>query len=877
MQKFFLVLMALFRRRRVEFVLTSSVTLLMGVAVYGIVRDHVTTMEMAHRNALHIAEALQVNISGKLIQASYSVTAVHEDMQRNRSASRSQVQASLSQAMRYDPVSAFLGVSHGSEVLMVDRAGHAVERTTLTGTLSQALQTARTNTVEALPLIHDDEQGIWYLPLVTRTDNSTGNVDTSFSLVPAQQLVDAAASLQLIADGRFGVFTLDGKRLFRYLSHEHVFEIRPSPAPSGRLRIIAERERGTFEGESSVDHRNDIFGYSISRSLPLFVVVGIPKNSLELAWLMRSAVQLILLFAGSLISIVFASRLRKAVSDLASSHSLYRQLFRSMDDALIILDRDGVIQKCNPGASRLLCVGSEQDLVGLDLFRLTVTDRSSEFVASLGLRQLRKLQPGETYTHDWKFRRIGQSGAVDVKLQLSAFPGEVDTLVTAVLRDVTAEREYLAKQEFLARHDMLTGLLNRYAFLDHLAGRVNDNPDASFIVVLMDLNRFKEINDSLGHHAGDKVLEILGVRLSRLLDDRSGCIGRLGGDEIAVCADPTEWDGGTAELCQALHAAVQKAFALNDADFEVTASVGVAVYPNDANEPDQLLRCADIAMYSAKGARMPVEYYSQQLDCHTPASLALKSDFARAIRNGDLSLAYQPKVKLSDGALVGFEALARWTHPTEGPILPGVFVPLAETTELIYPFTLQVLRAAIEQLKSWLVHGHSVSVSVNISSNNLLDPDFVGQVSALLLEFGISPTQLELEVTESALMRDSDTALKRLFQLRDIGVKLSIDDFGTGYSSLAYLKTLPVHILKIDQSFIASLMTEEADRRIVESSIALAHSFDMQVVAEGVETSDVADLLVAMGCDIAQGYYYDRPAGAEEIAGRWLLNRPSTR
>jgi EAL domain-containing protein (putative c-di-GMP-specific phosphodiesterase class I) len=239
--------------------------------------------------------------------------------------------------------------------------------------------------------------------------------------------------------------------------------------------------------------------------------------------------------------------------------------------------------------------------------------------------------------------------------------------------------------------------------------------------------------------------------------------------------------------------------------------------------------------------------------------------------------AYQPKVKLSDGALVGFEALARWTHPTEGPILPGVFVPLAETTELIYPFTLQVLRAAIEQLKSWLVHGHSVSVSVNISSNNLLDPDFVGQVSALLLEFGISPTQLELEVTESALMRDSDTALKRLFQLRDIGVKLSIDDFGTGYSSLAYLKTLPVHILKIDQSFIASLMTEEADRRIVESSIALAHSFDMQVVAEGVETSDVADLLVAMGCDIAQGYYYDRPAGAEEIAGRWLLNRPSTR
>jgi diguanylate cyclase (GGDEF)-like protein len=863
----------LFRRRGFAFFLIVSLSLLVGVAVFGIVRDRTTTMEAARRGALDIADAIQVHISGELVQASYSITRVGEDLQGKPRANASLVRTSLSQAVRYDPVSAFIGVAHGGAVLMVDRAGPVLDRQALTGALHRALEaTARTNTVEALPLIHDDERGIWYLPMVLRIDKSGSDMDTSFSLVPALRLVDTASSLQLLAEGRFGVFTGDGRRLFRYLSRERAFEVRLSPVPPDRLAALTSQRTGTIEGVSSVDRRYDIFGYSRSRSLPLFVVVGMPKNSLEMAWLQRSAVQLMLLLAGCLASVVFALRLKKVVSDLARSHSLYRQLFRSVDDGLIILGRDGVIQKYNPRAFRLLCADSERCLAGLNLFDLTATDRSADLVASRGLDRLSHLKSGETCTHDWKFRRIGALGTIDVKLQLSAFPGEAGTLVTALLRDVTAEREYLSKQEFLANHDTLTGLLNRYAFLDHLTGRVNDNPDESFVVVLLDLNRFKEINDSLGHHAGDAVLEILGGRLSHLLEHRSGCIARLGGDEIAVCADPTEWSGGVEELCQGLHASVQKSFTLDEANFEVTASVGIAVYPDDANLPEQLLRCADIAMYSAKRAMIPVRHYSPKLDYNTPQSLAFKSDFARAIRDGDLFLAYQPKVRLCDGALVGFEALARWTHLSEGPISPGIFVPLAETTELIYPFTYRVLRAAIGQLKSWSLQGHRVSVSVNVSANNLLHPDFVEQVDALLLEFDVSPAQLELEVTESALMRDPDTALKHLCQIRDMGVQLSIDDFGTGHSSLAYLKRLPVQILKIDQSFIASLMTEVADRRIVESAIKLAHSFNMQVVAEGVETSDVADLLLAMGCDIAQGYFYDRPAGADEVAQRWLLS-----
>ncbi|NPT44245.1 EAL domain-containing protein [Paraburkholderia sp. 1N] len=860
------------RRHQFELVLFLAVFVLIGLAGYGLARDRIKMVETGHKDALNIAEAVQLHISGELVRATNSVLGVRSDLQGNPGASTRLVQASLSEAMRYDTVSALVGADHGGEVLMVDRAGFFINQPAMASALKAAFRTLQANTVQPLPLIHDDERGIWYLPLALRSVESSRDADVFFSLVPAEQLVEAAASLQLVTDGRFGLFTGDGKRLFRYLSRERAFEIRPAPVPPNLLRILAAQQSGTFESESSVDRRYDILGYSHSDSLPLFVVVGVPKRSIEIAWLRQSAVQLFLLLAGTIASIVFGLRLKKAVLDLQGSHSQYRQLFRSVGDGLVILNRDGVIQKCNQAASRLLRVGSEQDLAGVNLFHLTVTDRDSAVVESRGLRQLRKLQPGETRTHDWQFRRVGQSGMVYVKLHLFASPRDTDPFVTALLRDVTAEREHLARQEFLARHDALTGLLNRSAFLDHVASRIGGHSDTSFFVAFVDLNRFKDINDSLGHHAGDTVLEILGGRLSRVLENRSGCIGRLGGDEIAVCADPREWAGGVAEFCQELHAAVQKTFTLNDANFEISASVGIAVYPDDATDAEQLLRCADIAMYSAKRAMIPFEYYSQKLDCYAPRSLTFKSDFARAIRNGDLALAYQPKVRLSDGALVGFEALARWTHPSQGAISPGIFIPLAETTELIYPFTDRVIRMAMRQLKSWSLLDPRVSVSVNVSMNNLLHRDFVAQVRALLAEFDVSPEQLELEVTESALMSDPDTALMQLCQIRDIGVRLSIDDFGAGHSSLAYLKKLPVHILKIDRSFIASLMTEEADRRIVESSITLAHSFNLEVVAEGVETSDVADLLTNMGCDIAQGYFYGRPAGAEAMTAQWLLS-----
>src|SRR6185437_13009391 len=286
--------------------------------------------------------------------------------------------------------------------------------------------------------------------------------------------------------------------------------------------------------------------------------------------------------------------------------------------------------------------------------------------------------------------------------------------------------------------------------------------------------------------------------------------------------------------------------------------------------PSELLRCADIAMYAAKAELSAFCRYHEVMDHFTPEMLALQSELGKALREGSLWVAYQPKVRLSDAQLVGLEALARWTHPTMGPIATSRFIPLADGTELVHAFAQYMLRAACEQVIAWQRRGYRVPVSVNISANNLLDSGFVDKVRAVLESLGVEPALLELEVTESAVMRHPDTMLNRLAEIRALGVRLSIDDFGTGYASLAYLKRLPVHALKIDQSFVTNLVDDAADQRIVRSSIQLAHSFGMTVVAEGVETAGAARELQAYGCEFAQGYYFGHPQTAAEIEARWL-------
>ena len=443
------------------------------------------------------------------------------------------------------------------------------------------------------------------------------------------------------------------------------------------------------------------------------------------------------------------------------------------------------------------------------------------------------------------------------------------------------QRAYAASQEYLASHDQLTGLPNRYAFLQHVQRLVRVSAGKrGFCVLLLDVNRFKDVNDTLGHEAGDAVLQTLCARIAQLLKPEGVFVARLGGDELALCAshvDPADAAALTA-LCERLHGALGAPLVSTGIELSVTAGVGIATYPEDAQTALELLRCADIAMYRAKQDLAPYCRFTQGLDNFTSGALAMKSDFAKAIRDGSLSLVYQPKLRVSDQALVGVEALSRWNHPDKGPIAPFQFLPLAETTELIHPFTDLVLKNAVTQIATWLAAGHAVPVAVNISANNLLDPLFVEKLRGLLARTGVPARLLELEVTESAVMRYPDMMHKRLQEIRTLGVKMSIDDFGTGYASLAYLKHLPVDTLKIDKLFITNVDTDAGDRLIVRSAIQLAHGFGMSVVAEGVETQAVAELLVEEGCDFAQGYHFARPVSAATIESDWLarLATPSS-
>jgi len=432
------------------------------------------------------------------------------------------------------------------------------------------------------------------------------------------------------------------------------------------------------------------------------------------------------------------------------------------------------------------------------------------------------------------------------------------------------QADYVAEQEYLAQHDTLTGLKNRDGFMRELEQAISAAPAGALAVLLLDLNRFKEINDTLGHAAGDSVLKGIGERLRERFGGSDMCIARLGGDELAVLARGGDAALALDSLGSRLQDCLGRTTLPGGVELDLSASIGAAVYPQDARTPSELLRCADIAMYAAKEQLSAFRHYHEAMDQFTPEMLALQSDLGKALREGAISVAYQPKVRLADGELIGLEALARWTHPTMGPITPAQFVPLADSTELVHPFAQYMLRAACRQIVAWQLRGYRVPISVNISANNLLDGGFVEQVRAILSSLDVKPALLELEVTESAVMRHPDTMLRRLREIRALGVRLSIDDFGTGYASLAYMKQLPVHTLKIDRSFVTNLTEDVGDQRIVRSSIQLAHSFGMTVVAEGVETAGAARELYAYGCEFAQGYHFGYPQSAAEIEAHWL-------
>jgi diguanylate cyclase (GGDEF)-like protein len=383
--------------------------------------------------------------------------------------------------------------------------------------------------------------------------------------------------------------------------------------------------------------------------------------------------------------------------------------------------------------------------------------------------------------------------------------------------------------------------------------------------MLIDLDRFKEINDTLGHHYGDVLLRDLGPRLVKAAGT-DGLVARLGGDEFAVLPDVDSDDpDALQEAATKLLECVREPIAVDELTLGIGASIGISRFPLDGEDVHDMLRRADVAMYSAKENHSSYKVYETALDRYSLRRFTVLNDFRKALETEQFVIHYQPVVAISGEEVRGAEALVRWEHPELGMVPPNDFIPIAEQSGLIGPLTHYVLERAVAECKRWRSQGRPLSVSVNLSVRDLLDLDLPGHVASILTAHDLAPEALHLEITESMIMSDPDRALDTVTRLRDLGVCISVDDFGTGYSSLANLKRLPISELKIDRSFISSLPHDESDLIIVGSTINLGHDLRLNVVAEGVEDEITLKRLEKLGCDLAQGYYFGRPLPSQEF------------
>ena len=444
----------------------------------------------------------------------------------------------------------------------------------------------------------------------------------------------------------------------------------------------------------------------------------------------------------------------------------------------------------------------------------------------------------------------------------------IGTTISLAISNARQLREF----EFQAQHDTLTGLANRSLLHKYFSKQViNRNNESTQIsaLMLMDLDRFKDVNDTLGHHIGDLLLRQISLRLKAILGERSGLAARLGGDEFALLLTNIEDLDEVRVFCEEIQRDIRQPFVINNMSLEVGASIGIAMYPRDGKDSHELLRSADVAMYQSKTDNTEYEFYDQSQDSHSVERLAIMNDLNIGIRENQFVLHYQPKIDISSGAVSGFEALIRWHHPELGLLMPNTFIPYAEISDSIFRLTEHVLEMALRQQKVWRDQGKNYTVAVNLSARNLHDTNCLVVLQELLEKYQSDPTLLELEITETMLMKDPEHAITILTQLSDIGIQLSVDDFGTGYSSLAYLKRLPINTLKIDRTFVKDMVENEQDRIIVQSTIGLAQNLGLRVIAEGVEDEESLSHLRDMSCNQAQGYHICRPLPWDKLA-EWI-------
>ncbi len=701
------------------------------------------------------------------------------------------------------------------------------------------------------------------IPRVSFADVLRGTFDPA--LVAGRQVVIGATAAALRDDVPVPVYTSINGVLLHALGAQTLAEGRALQSASPLAVLLLAGVLGAvFAGLT----RNATWRRSLA------AVAGLAAGLLLLSLVVQTeaAVLLDVLPAVALLLLLFAGNLIKRIDrqsiDLFIQNIRMRQLelfmrnvVESSFDGILTIERDGRIRTANRAAGQTF--GEDPDaLVGQRAVGLIpeLADYLSAGDWRLGERPLGQCE---------MFGRRADGRSFPLEVGLSQVATDDGAVTVAILRDITERKRHEAELEHQAMHDALTGLPNRVLLADRLeravtkAGR-NGKPVA---LLLLDLDRFKAINDTLGHQMGDRLLCQVAERLTGPLR-ASDTIARLGGDEFAVVlSDVTDLEAVRAAASRVVESLCEP-FPIDDLSLEIGASIGIAVYPQHAAEPARLLQCADVAMYLAKREGGGVAVYDSRRDHNSVRHLTITGELRKAIEAEQLCFHYQPKIDLASGRVIGVEALIRWMHPELGFVPPDEFILHAEQTGLIEPITFWGFEQACSQYDRWRDGGLDFGIAVNLSVRCLHDESIPGRLIAILERWSVPPEKITVEITETAIMSDPERVAANVGRLHDYGMRLSVDDFGTGHSSLAYLRRLPLNELKIDRSFVMQMTENDDDAVIVRSTVDLAHSLGLKVVAEGVESERHLKILRALDCDTAQGYFIGRPM-TEEALRSW--------
>lgn len=571
----------------------------------------------------------------------------------------------------------------------------------------------------------------------------------------------------------------------------------------------------------------------------------------------------------------YYSTVARDVSDIKQAEEkqlLAAKVLENMNESVIVTDVNGNIISVNPAFTKVTGY-TEDEVIGKNPRILSSGRHDSEFY-----RQMWTIihQEGMWEGEIWNKRKNGEIYLEGVTI--SAVKDEHGQLnhYVAVFRDITEHRRLEEQIEYQAYHDTLTQLPNRVLLYDRLNQAIARarRHQKKLAVMFLDLDRFKRINDTLGHSTGDQLLKAVAERLTGVMRT-SDTVARQGGDEFIILLPEIEEIQDAVTVSEKIIETLKKPFFLEGHELFITTSIGISIFPDDGSDRETLIKNADTAMYRAKEqGRNNFQFYQSDHFEGSYERLSMETDLRKALSRGEFVLYYQPRVELESGKIVGMEALIRWNHPQYGIISPAQFIPMAEETGLIISLGKWVLSEACRQNKIWQERGFSnLKVAVNLSMMQFKQKELADQIKVVLEETGLDPQYLEMELTESILMNNPDVTLNTLHKLKGMGIRIALDDFGTGYSSLNYLKRFPIDMIKIDQSFVRDIMNNQDDRAIVTAMINLAHSLNLRVIAEGVEKIEQLQFLMEMGCDEVQGYYCSHPIPAEEFESLLIGNQ----